>query len=72
MKVEVWTNQYCDTIIFVNNEYVIFDKCDRIEVKAYSLLKDSYFMNKTIEDLKQIYYENGFRPEENTNNYEEN
>lgn len=72
MGVEVLTNQYSDTIIFVNNEYVIFDKCDRIEVEAYSLIKHPYFMNKTIEEIKQMYYENGFRPEENIDKYKEN
>ena len=58
MHVEMWINEYGDVAIFINDEYVLYDKCDKSGVEALSLKKDH--PEKTMEEIKQMYRDNGF------------
>ena len=60
MKAEVWNNVYGDEVVFVGEDYVIYNKCDRLGAEVICMQKDRPDTN--IETIKSSYYKNGFRP----------
>lgn len=62
MQAEIWVNKYSDTVVFVGDEYVIYDKCDRLGVEAESLRKCPPSKIKTMDEIKEAYRKNGFKP----------
>ena len=62
LTVEKWMNQYGDVVLFIGNEYVLYDKCDKADLVANRTYLPN---NTTIEDYKEAYRKNGFKPVSN-------
>ena len=59
IQVDVLMNRWGDTITIVGDEYVIYDKIDRAGVETLALSKGD--SDKSLEELRKVYYDNGFR-----------
>lgn len=61
LQVEVWVNEWSDMVYFVGDQFVIYDKCDRLEPTTYNLKKPREI---DVDSVKLSYYKNGFRPDD--------
>lgn len=57
LTVEKWINQYGDVVLFIGEDYVLYDKCDKADAIA-----EKVYLDGNMEEYKEAYRKNGFKP----------